>query len=58
MAQLDSELVKKAHAKVRYTPEMADELVKCTDPITGPMYFMENFMYIQHPIRGKIEFPV
>lgn len=56
MAQLDSELIKKAHAKVRYTPEMANELVKCIDPITGPMYFMENFMYIQHPVKGKMKF--
>jgi len=56
MAQLDSHLVKKAHVKVRYTPETAEELRKCMDPITGPMFFMENFMYIQHPIQGKIKF--
>lgn len=56
MAQLDVELIKKAHTKVRYTPEMADELMKCTDPITGPLYFMENFMYIQHPTKGRIKF--
>ena len=56
MAQLDSDLIKKAHAKVRFTPEMADELRKCTDTITGPMYFMENFMYIQHPLQGKVKF--
>lgn len=56
MAQIDNDLVKKAHSKVRYTPEMADELKKCIHPITGPMYFMENFMYIQHAIRGKVKF--
>ena len=56
MAQLDNDLIKKAHARVRYTPEMADELKKCTDPISGPMYFMENFMYIQHPLKGKVKF--
>ena len=56
MAQLDLELIKKAHAKVKYTPEMADELAKCTDPITGPMYFMENFMMIQHPTKGRVQF--
>jgi len=56
MAQLDNELIKKAHAKVRFTPEMADELKNCIDPITGPMYFMENFMYVQHPIQGKVKF--
>ena len=56
MAQLDLELIKKAHKKVKYTPEMADELRRCTDPKTGPMYFMENFMMIQHPTRGRIKF--
>ena len=56
MAQLDNDLIKKAHAMVRFTPEMADELKKCTDPITGPGYFMENFMYVQHPILGKVKF--
>lgn len=25
-------------------------------PDTGPMYFMENFMYIQHPTRGREKF--
>ena len=56
MAQLDLELIKKAHKKVKYTPEMADQLVRCTDPDTGPMYFMENFMMIQHPTKGKLKF--
>lgn len=56
MSTLNEQLVKKAHTKVRFTPEMLDELEKCLDPITGPMYFMENFMYIQHPIRGKLKF--
>ena len=56
MAQLDLELIKKAHAKVKYTPQMADELARCTDPITGPMYFMENFMMIQHPVKGRVQF--
>lgn len=26
------------------------------DPVTGPMYFMENFMWIQHPTRGREKF--
>ena len=56
MAQLDGELIKKAHAKTRYTAEMAEELRKCKDPISGPLFFMENFMYVQHPTRGKVKF--
>lgn len=35
---------------------MADELMRCTDPETGPMYFLENFMMIQHPTKGRIKF--
>jgi phage terminase large subunit-like protein len=23
------------------------------DPVSGPRYFIENFMYIQHPMRGR-----
>jgi hypothetical protein len=56
MSTLDDKLVKKAHVKIRYTPEMLDELSKCEDPDNGPMYFMENFMYIQHPVKGKMKF--
>ena len=56
MSTLDDKLVKKAHVKVRYTPQMLDELKRCSDENTGPMYFMENFMYIQHPIKGKLKF--
>jgi hypothetical protein len=26
----------------------------CADPVTGPQYFMDNFFYIQHPVRGKM----
>jgi len=56
MSTLDDKLVKKAHVKIRYTPLMLDELQKCEDPDTGPMYFMENFMFIQHPVKGKLKF--
>ena len=56
MSTVDDKLVKKAHIKIRYTQSMLDELEKCSDLETGPMYFMENFMYIQHPIKGKLKF--
>jgi hypothetical protein len=26
----------------------------CADPVTGPEYFMSNFFYIQHPVRGRM----
>ena len=57
MAQnLQGNLVKKAHAKIRYTDEMMAHLHKCSDPDTGPMYFMENFLQIQHPTKGEMPF--
>lgn len=31
-----------------------DDFVKCCDPVNGYMYFMENFFWIQHPLRGSI----
>lgn len=52
----DDKLIKKAYAKVNYTKSQLNELRLCTDPITGPLYFMQNFMYVQHSIKGKQKF--
>ncbi len=49
----DDKLVKRAYAKVSYTKEQIDELKACMDPVTGPEYFITNYMYIQHPTRGR-----
>ena len=54
--QLQGNLVKKAHKKIKYTDKMLADLAKCSDPETGPMYFMENFLQIQHPTKGAIRF--
>jgi len=58
MAQksLDGVLIKKAHKRMSYTQEQIDEFKKCADSGTGPLYFMENFFYIQHPTRGGIKY--
>jgi hypothetical protein len=37
-----------------YTDEQIREFVLCADPDTGPMYFLDNFFYIQHPTRGRM----
>lgn len=52
----DESLVKRAYTKVKYTKEQIDELRQCMDPVTGPMYFMNNFMYVQHTVRGRIKY--
>mgnify|MGYP000870001826 CR=1 FL=1 len=49
----DDKLVKRAYAKVSYTKEQIDELKACMDPVTGPTFFIENFMYIQHTTKGR-----
>jgi len=49
----DDKLVKRAYTKVAYTKEQIDELKACMNPVTGPRYFIENFMYIQHPMTGR-----
>lgn len=56
MSHQDDKLVKKAYSKVSYTKEQIDELAACMDPDTGPLYFVSNFMYVQHAIRGKQKF--
>lgn len=53
---LDGNLIKKAHAKQRYTLEEVKHLEACMDPVTGPLYFAKNFIRIQHPTRGAIKF--
>lgn len=51
---LDGVLVKKAYAKEKMSNEQLMEFVQCADPHTGPYYFMKNFFYIQHPVKGKL----
>lgn len=49
----DDKLVKRAYKKVSYTKEQIDELKACWDPKAGPTFFIQNYMYIQHTIRGR-----
>jgi hypothetical protein len=52
----DTSLVKQPNEKVEYTLEQLQEFKKCCDPVTGPLYFMTNFMWIQHPTQGRLLF--
>ncbi len=51
---LDAVLVKSPHRRETYTEQELEEFARCADPEDGPMYFMDNFFYIQHPTRGKM----
>lgn len=53
---IDNALVKKAHVTQKFTEENIEDLLKCSDPQTGPHYFLEKFFYIQHPVKGKIKY--
>ena len=56
MAYTDNKLVKTAYSSQKYTEQDIDELMKCTDPISGPNFFLDNFFYIQHPTKGKLKY--
>lgn len=53
---IENAFIKKPGTRVRYTPEMIKEFEACANQDTGPMYFMENFMMIQHPVLGRMKF--
>jgi len=52
-SQTDFNLIKKANIKTSYTARQIQEIDKCSK---SPLYFMENYMKIQHPTRGSISF--
>lgn len=52
----ESVLIKPAHQQGNYTQQQIAELARCTDPVSGPDYFLSNFFYIQHPTRGKLRY--
>jgi hypothetical protein len=49
----DYSLIKKPHQKTKYTKHDLEEFAKCADPISGCQYFINNYYYTRHPIKGK-----
>jgi hypothetical protein len=48
-------LVKDPYVKTQFEDQQQlTDFVKCCDPVNGPMHFMNNFFYIQHPTRGSM----
>jgi len=47
-------LVKTPYTKTAFTQQQLQEFVKCCDPNTGYLYFMDNFFMIQHPTKGSM----
>ena len=53
---LDSVLIKRPNQKMNYTDKQIREFLACADLETGPDFFMRNFFYIQHPVKGRMQF--
>lgn len=53
---LDGVLTKKAHSRETFTEEHIQDLAACADLDNGYHYFLKNFFYIQHPVKGKMLF--
>ena len=51
---VDTSLIKAPYRKLQYTKEQINEFVKCADPVTGPLYFLSHYLYVQHPVKGKV----
>ena len=52
----DTSLIKQGYKKSSYSTDELKEFQKCCDDKEGPMYFMKEFMMIQHPVRGAMKF--
>jgi hypothetical protein len=53
---IDNALVKKAHSTEKFTEKEINDLLQCADPVNGPQYFLDNFFFIQHPVKGKMKY--
>ena len=48
-------LVKNPYTKTVFkTDKELQDFIKCCDPLTGYLYFMDNFFIIQHPTKGSM----
>ena len=56
MAANDQILVKRPHQQESFVEKQVIEMARCAHPVTGPEYFMNNHFYIQHPIKGQIQY--
>ena len=53
---LESTIIRSPYQKATMTEEQVIEFARCADPETGPQYFMSNYFYIQHPVKGSIQY--
>ena len=53
---LDGVIIKKANRGQQFTEKQLDKFIKCANPVTGPEYFLKNYLFIQHPVAGKLRY--
>lgn len=57
MSNVSPSLVKEPYKKTVFKDDKElEDFVKCCDPDTGYLYFMDNFFMIQHPTKGAINY--
>ena len=49
----DKSLIKTAHKKIKFTESDLIDIANC---MTDPHHFMDNFFFIQHPTKGKMQY--
>jgi hypothetical protein len=52
--KIENSLVKRPHMQETWTESQLRELTRCADSVLGPRYFMNNYFYIQHPVKGSM----
>ena len=50
---VDTKLIKTPYKKEKYTVEQIHELAKCTMDL---QYFITEYVWIQHPVKGRLKF--
>jgi hypothetical protein len=50
---LDTVLVKAPHRKETFSEQELEDFARCADPVTGPMYFMDNFFTYSTSCSGQ-----
>lgn len=50
-------LIKTPYTKTSFAnDQQLEDFIKCSNPATGYLYFMDNFFMIQHPTRGAMNY--
>lgn len=49
----DIDIIKKGHSKDFYNLDREEELARCA---ADPVYFIQNYIRVQHPIKGRVPF--